>query len=148
MNKPRNDPPIRRGESQTDSLEHQLHPEAGQPDAFTAEVADLASGSKPPIVPDSAIQGNKRGASPAIVGRTPYDLIVENSGDLSSALAAFVRGVRPIVILIVVAYVLLCIFARPSGPPMSFKALCTLLVGYDLLSKPLRKFFRRLITRS
>jgi len=95
-------------------------------------------------VPDSGIRDIQAGGAPVVVGRTPYDFIVENSGGLSSALADFVRRVNPIVLLIVVAYVLLCIFARPSGAPMSFAALYALLVGYYLLGKPLRKFLRRI----
>ncbi len=151
MNKHRNTQSRQRRGSKTADFRCQPPPEPGQQGAFTSEDGNDTPPNEPSIVPDSGIhdiRDNHLGGAPTVVGCTPYDFIVENLGGLSSALAAFVRRVRPIVFLIVVAYVLLCIFARPSGPPMPFKTLCVLLVGYDLLGKPLRKFFRRLITRS
>jgi len=148
MNQHRNTPSIRRRESRTEVFECQPPHERGRVDVFPAETEKVNSADDPSIASGNENRWDQAGRSPTVVGRTPYDFIAENLGGLSSALAGFVRRIRPIVFLIVVAYVLLCIFARPSGPPMSFKALCVLLVGYDLLGKPLRDFFRHLIRRS
>ncbi len=48
----------------------------------------------------------------------------------------------------VAAYVLLGIFAKPSGPPMPFKGFFVLVVGYDVLEKLLRYFLHQFMTRS
>jgi len=75
-------------------------------------------------------------------------VIVENSGGLSAALAEFVRRISPVVLIMVAAYVLLGIFAKPSGPPMPFKGFFVLVVGYDVLEKLLRYFLHQFMTRS
>jgi hypothetical protein len=141
----RNTPSIRRRESKTAIFECQSLREPGQVGGLPPKTRKGNSGSEPSTAHGNANRVNEEGGKPTIVGRTRYDFISENCGGLSSALAEFVRSMNPIVLLMTVAYVLLCIFAKPSGSPMSFGAFCIILAGYDLLLRPLGTFLRRLL---
>ncbi len=140
----RNTPSIRRRESKTGIFECQSLHEPGQVGGFPPKTRKGNSGSEPSTALGNVNLGNPEDGERTVVGRTSYDLISENCGGLSSALAEFVRSMNPIVLLMTVAYVLLCIFAKPSGSPMSFGAFCAILAGYDLLLRPLGTFLRRL----
>src|SRR6266849_4257996 len=108
MNQHRNTA-IRRRESKTAVFECQSRGEPSQLNSSAPQAWKETPRTEPSIVRDSAVLENQAGRAPTVVGRTPYDFIVENLGGLSAALAGFVRRIRPIVFLIVVAYVLLCI---------------------------------------
>src|SRR5437016_983149 len=115
MNHHRNIPSVHRRESKAAVLQCQSPGNPGPPGVFGAETGEVNSRRQPSIVPQSATSGNEGGSTPSVVGRTPYDLISENPGGLSSALAEFVRSVNPVVLLLTVAFVLLGIFGKPPG---------------------------------
>jgi hypothetical protein len=70
-----------------------------------------------------------------IVGRTPYDLLSDQR--LSGSLGNFVSALDPIEVIATAAYVVLGIWGKSTGLPMSFWEFIVLLAGYHLVLRPL-----------